>query len=221
MDEGNKLTICAFVEKFISRIYGICKINTWLSKKKGSTFFDLMTVSDIAYTVAVLENSYEVWDKEYKKKRMSKVEWEQYKEIVDHTVTRPKFTDQKGRKREYCDSGWSKDGIDFYNEVRKQWKDIAYNNKLRVWSNLEEAWAVYADENDFENVYSQKKTRLDTPDYEETQGEDLPVDCFCVRDEIDDCPWKAIRGEDDDESDDENGCGRPWKRARDGSQHLP
>ncbi len=49
MDEGNKLTICTFVEKFVSRIYGIRKINTWLSKKKGSTFFDLMTVSDIAY----------------------------------------------------------------------------------------------------------------------------------------------------------------------------
>jgi hypothetical protein len=70
---------------------------------------------------------------------MSKVECEQYKESVDYTVTRPKFTDWKGRKREYCDSGWSKDGIDFYNEVRKQWKDIAYNNKLRVWSHLQEA----------------------------------------------------------------------------------
>jgi hypothetical protein len=93
MDEGNKLTICAFVEKFVSRIYGFHKINTWLGKKKGSTFFDLMTVSDIAYTVAVLESSYEVWDQEYKKKRMSKVKWEQYKESVDYTVTRPKFTD--------------------------------------------------------------------------------------------------------------------------------
>jgi hypothetical protein len=58
--ESYKLTIFAFVEKFVSRIYGIHQINTWLSKKKGSTFFDLMTVSDIAYTVAVLENSYEV-----------------------------------------------------------------------------------------------------------------------------------------------------------------
>ncbi len=71
IEEGYKLTIFAFVAKFVSRIYGIRMINTWLSKKKGSTFFDLMTLSDIAYTVAVLENSYEVWDQEYKKKRMS------------------------------------------------------------------------------------------------------------------------------------------------------
>ncbi len=71
IEEGYKLTIFAFVAKFVSRIYGICTINTWLSKKKGPTFFDLMTISDIAYTVAVYENSYEVWDQEYKKKRMS------------------------------------------------------------------------------------------------------------------------------------------------------
>ncbi len=44
----------------------------------------------------------------------------------------------------------------------------------------------------FGNIYSRKKTRLDissdTPDYEEAQEEELPVDCFCVRDEINDCP---------------------------------
>jgi hypothetical protein len=63
VDKGNKLTVFAFVAKFVSRIYGICTINTWLNKKKDSTFFDLMTMSDIAYTVAVLESSYEVWDR--------------------------------------------------------------------------------------------------------------------------------------------------------------
>ena len=71
IEEGYKLIILAFVAKFISRMYGIRMINTWLSKKKGSTFFDLKTISDFAYTVAVYENSYEVWDQEYKKKRMS------------------------------------------------------------------------------------------------------------------------------------------------------
>ncbi len=72
-------------------------------------------------------------------------------------------------------------------------------------------------------MYSQKKTRLelDTPDYEVTLGDALPADLSCVQDEIDYCPWKAKRGEDDDGSDDENGCGRPWKRARNGSQRLP
>jgi hypothetical protein len=86
IEEGYKLTIFAFVAKFVSRIYGIRMINTWLSIKKGSTFFDLMTISDVAYTVAVLENSYEVWDQEYKKKRMSWIDWEMYKKSEDYTV---------------------------------------------------------------------------------------------------------------------------------------
>ena len=67
--------------------------------------------------------------------------------------------------------GWSKDGIEFYNEVRKRWRDIAFTNNHGIWSYLEEAWAKYAEENEFGNIYSQKKTRLNissnTPDYEE------------------------------------------------------
>jgi hypothetical protein len=105
IEEGYKLTILAFVAKFVSRMNGICMINTSLRKKKGSTFFDLMTISDFAYTVAVLENSYEVWDQEYKKKRMSRTDCELYKESEDYTVKKPKYTDQKGKKRDYCNSG--------------------------------------------------------------------------------------------------------------------
>jgi hypothetical protein len=88
MDEVNKMTICAFVDKYISKIYGIRKINSWLSKTKGYTFFDLMTISDIAYTVAVLEKSHEVWDEEYKKKRISAVEWARYRTSDDYTSTK-------------------------------------------------------------------------------------------------------------------------------------
>ncbi len=51
------------------------------------------------------------------------------------------------------------------------------------------------------------------------------MDCFFVLDEINDCPWKETkRGkheDNDDGSDNEYGCSRPWKRARDGSHRLP
>jgi hypothetical protein len=125
--------------------------------------------------------------------------------------------------------GWSKDRIEFYNEVRKRWRDIAFTNNHGIWSNLEEAWAKYTEENDVGNIYSKKKTRLnissDTPDYEEAQEEELPADCFCVWDEINNCPWKENkRGEDEDNGDGcdgEYGCSGLWKRARDGSHHLP
>ena len=129
--------------------------------------------------------------------------------------------DRKGRKREYCDSGWSKEGIDFYNGVYQLWKVIAFNNNVGVWSSLEETWESYAEENDFGNGYSKKKTRLDTApkDGDKTQQvEDMPEDRFCVMGEIEDCPWKVKRRREDDNSDDEYGYG---KRAMDGNHRLP
>jgi hypothetical protein len=227
MDEVNKMTICAFMDKYISKIYGIHKINSRLSKKKGYTFFDLMTISDIAYTLAVLENSHEVWDQEYKKKRMSAVEWAQYRISDDYTSTKPKFTDRKGKKREYCDSGWSKEGKEFYNGVYQKWKVIAFKNDVCVWSNLEEEWASYAEDNNFGNGYRRKKMRLDTAPidgYETQQVEDMPNDRFCMMGEIEDCPWKVNgrREVDDDSDDDDDGYGSsPNERAMDGNQRLP
>ncbi len=104
---------------------------------------------------------------------MSWIDGEMYKESEDYTVKKLKYTNQKDKKREYCNLGWSKDGIEFYIEVKNWWRDIAFTNNHGIWSNLEEAWAKYAEENDFGNIYSQKKTRLDissnTPDYEEAQ----------------------------------------------------
>ncbi len=98
IEEGYKLIILAFVAKFVSRMYGIRMINTWLSKKKGSTFFDLKTISDFAYTVAVLENICEVWDQEYKKKRMSRTDWELYKESEDYTVKNQNIQIERARR---------------------------------------------------------------------------------------------------------------------------
>jgi hypothetical protein len=58
-----------------------------------------MTMSDIAYTVAVLENSYEVWDQEYNKKKMSRTERELYMNSEDYTIKKPKYTDIERARR--------------------------------------------------------------------------------------------------------------------------
>jgi hypothetical protein len=57
-----------------------------------------MTISDFAYTVAVLENSDEVWDQEYKKKRMSRTDWELYKESEDYTVKKQNTQIKRARR---------------------------------------------------------------------------------------------------------------------------
>ena len=182
--------IYLFVSKFVLRIYGIRMINAWLSKKKGSTFFDLMTMSDFAYTVAVLENSYEVWDHQGKQEHMSTAQWKEYINSDEYIKKTPKFTDRKGKKREYCDSGWTKAGIQFFDDVRQRWRKLSSQNTLHLWSDLENGWTEYAEEINFGNTYTRRKrsTRKDTSSDTSDNEEELPPDRFDFENE--DCPWK-------------------------------
>jgi hypothetical protein len=68
-------------------------------------------------------------------------------------------------------------------------------NHLRVWSELEEAWTEYAEENKFGFVYSHKMTSQDnsndTPANMDHQNEEVPANHFSVKDDENlesDCP---------------------------------
>ena len=156
---------------------------------------------------------------------MSKTDWEDYTKSKDYIKKTPKYTDQKGKKTEYCDSGWSKVGIKFFNDVRKRWRDISSRNMAGAWSGLEKDWAEYAEENNFENMYSRtvtdKDTSSDTPhDDDEGEGQDmgLPADRFDFKNE--DCPWKKRDYKQEEDESDLRSSGsseshtRPQKRAR-------
>ena len=61
-DAGNRMKICCFLDKYVTRLYGTRAVSAWFTKNKGKTIFDLVTMSDIAYTVAVIENGHDKWD---------------------------------------------------------------------------------------------------------------------------------------------------------------
>ncbi len=61
-DETNRKKICYFIDKFVTRLYGSCDIQLWATKNKNKTIFDFIKISDLAYTVAVIENSHEIWE---------------------------------------------------------------------------------------------------------------------------------------------------------------
>jgi len=108
-DRENRMKVCRFIDKYVTRIYGTCVVSTWFAKNEGKTIFDLITMSDMAYTVAVIENGHETWD-----------------EMIDTSKGRDspkkttKFMKRGGLKREYNTTGWSQEGIDFYNKVREE-----------------------------------------------------------------------------------------------------
>jgi hypothetical protein len=61
-DELNGRKICCFIDKSVTRLYGSSHIQWWAAKNKNRTIFDLIKISDLAYTVAVIENSHEIWE---------------------------------------------------------------------------------------------------------------------------------------------------------------
>jgi hypothetical protein len=61
-DEMNRKKICYFIDKYVTRLYGSRHIQLWAAKNQNKTILDLIKMSDLAYTVAVTENSHEIWE---------------------------------------------------------------------------------------------------------------------------------------------------------------
>ena len=134
LEELNRKKICYFNDKYVTRSYNSRHITSWAAKIKNKTIFDLVTMSDLAYTVAVIENGHEIWKQMAETQNSSakagllalKCGGEQEESSTKKTS---KFTKKAGRKREYNISGWSYEGINFYNKLRDKWKRIASENK--------------------------------------------------------------------------------------------
>ena len=60
--EARMAAVCRFMDKYVTVLYGSRSIINWITKNKGKHFLDMITMSDIAYMIAVIENSYEAWD---------------------------------------------------------------------------------------------------------------------------------------------------------------
>jgi hypothetical protein len=179
---------CRFVDKYVTRVYGTHTVSAWLTKNNGKTVFDMVTMSDIAYTVAVIENGHKKWDESINRSGG------ECKELPKM----PKFTKKGGVRREYNSTGWNQEGIDFYNKVWEGWKKLSGENKFNVWKQVEDKWFVYIEEKgQWENQGRRKKrykSNLDEEDLDPPMP-NLPgvaADMVFVGDEDyqPDCPWK-------------------------------
>jgi hypothetical protein len=145
----------------VSGLYGSRSIINWITKNKGKHFLDMVTMSDIAYTVAVIENSYEAWDEEHgiDKNDGEGEEQEVYRRPQKKVKT--KFTNRVRKKRQCNMSGWSKDGIQFYDSVRASWRALSQDT---TWTYFEEEWAAYEDKTNFGHSSRRKKEEHEEPE---------------------------------------------------------
>ena len=187
-DAENRMKVCCFIDKYVTRMYGsTCAVSTWFAKNEGKTIFDLITMSDIAYTVAVIRNGHETWDEMMNTSKRQ-----------NSPKKTTKFTKRGGHRREYNTTGWSQEGIDFYNKVWEGWKTLSRENRLQLWKQLENEWFEHVEE----TRGSQKRRKKHKTNLEEEDVDPAP--------NFPRLPTGMVFFGDDDYQPD-----RPWKNSGD------
>lgn len=142
------------VDNYVSKLYGMTYLTKKVKNNPGSTIWDYITNSDIAYVCCLLINSIECWDQEWKRENeldeeelemwnrkrssLTTEEKEKYKKLA------PKFTSSKGRKRDVYEHGWNRQGLEFFKKVLKELKRLTHNNDYVDRRNV--AWEKYLED---------------------------------------------------------------------------
>lgn len=138
--------------KYATKLYGMSNIQANIKNNKGTTLLDVITMSDVAYVVTLIENNVAKWEEAIEIEALHEDEQAKFKPknrrmLSDatarekYTKKKSKFTNRKGRKSGYLGHGWSKDGIEFYNSNWKMWRKFSRNKE--VWGKMEIAWESY------------------------------------------------------------------------------
>ena len=147
VDELN--AVYRFVTMIVSKLLGVRSIKKWMRNNKGKSVLDMITMSDIAYTLTLIENNREKWNQIYDISRMTPEEQEKWKkagklpkEQRAHYVRKePRFTSKKGNKASYKLPGMNDEGKKYYEKQWKAWKALATDKTS--WDMLQEGWNEY------------------------------------------------------------------------------
>ena len=211
-DNDNMSVLFRFVEKYVVKLYGKRAIGTWVKKNKGASFLDMLTMSDVAYSLSVLENNCRVWDQEVEIEDLSDTEQSKYKPQVrkmlqpdereKYTRVKPKFTNMNLRNRTYMNSGWSEQGIKFYNNIWGKWKGIAQDRES--WEKLQVGWELHAEESDFGVYWKVRNVRASSVGEVADDDDGSPGNYFSLPgdDEFEDDRYKSEELVRDDGNDD-------------------
>jgi hypothetical protein len=182
--------IFAFIVECVVKTYGWRQVGEWIEKNRGKTVLDMITVSDIAYSITIIENNGKVWDQQELIKRASAVEQEKFKnprsvplrDREKYVKKLPKYTSRKGRKSGYLSSGWTKEGKSRFNEIRKTWTDL-YEDKF--WLDLWQMhWEEYSEKTEVCSYWVKSAVDTSAEDGANKEDDDDDVcddDMFCSK----------------------------------------
>jgi hypothetical protein len=83
----------------------------------GISYLDVIMPGDIAYVIALMKNTRELWDQDLSRSAAGAAEME-----CNEPKKKPKFTGGKGLKRLKGKRLWNKEGMTFFNTAHENWQ---------------------------------------------------------------------------------------------------
>ena len=84
---------------------------------------DIITASDVAYTITLMENNHHVWTQQFENSTIDNKDKEEEEGTKKKVKTlKPLFTAGKGKKRTFGNSTWNEEGKEFFCETMDTWK---------------------------------------------------------------------------------------------------
>ncbi len=122
--------------RYLRRVHSDQFIRMALKVTPQASYVDGIGLSDIAYAIAIIKNSGEMWDQDIRMKELGdKAMGKQEKKM------RLFFTQGDGKKRTKGESLWNKEGMGFFSSAEEKWKEIYKDQEsMSVVYNKWEKW---------------------------------------------------------------------------------
>ena len=110
-----------FLDKYVSKMVGKRELDRFFKENKDKTLLDKITISDLAYTILLCENSKDSWDETEKIKRTCTTR-EEKKNYV--RKAEPPYHVKRGVRIPLYGDGWTPEGKMYYNELKVLFEGI-------------------------------------------------------------------------------------------------
>ena len=199
-----------FVTMIVSKLIGKRALKKEMVNNKGKSPFDIITVSDIAYALTIIENNREKWDQEFSIMYLAPEEQEKWKNRKDlpeeergsYTKIQPRFTKKKGNKAAYKKAGMNQEGKDYFAGQLSTWKTLFGDRDS--WDRLLVGWDLYNTANEWSEQWVAREGINQTAMGGEMEAvRDVAPDTFALPGEEGFGNDRARDEEDEDNSDDD------------------
>ncbi len=131
VDENAFDELFQFIALYVRRLYSNVHLRRSMKRFVNRSFLEMISLSDIAYVLALIKNSQGVWDQDLREAENPHVLGG--KEKLCHI-----FTSGKGKKRIFGKSVWTREGLEYFYTAEMDWKKV-YTTKS-IFSKFATEW---------------------------------------------------------------------------------